>query len=426
MSKITLRVKEHYDEDIVLDFPEGWKVDVLKMNNHDAQALKKKQIDDALVHPIGTKSISELAKGKRGRIAIVHDDLTRPTPAYQIVPSIIDELHVAGIHDSQIFFLAALGSHPAMTVEEFGRKIGFDTIQKYDIRNHVALDSRKFGTHNFVDKGFTSLGTPVSVNRAFAQADLRIGISGLKKYGGGIGSGGGGKICMPGIASLEAIAYNHTQMGYLRDRPKEGWSYWNFKSFRRDMQEFARMAGLDFSINVVPNGRREAAAVFAGDLDDAFFTGVKSCYEAHSTKIPSQKYDVVLACSYPQADAEGLSWSETADIIREGGTVVNVCLHTRGHYLTHFVDEVVRGAMLKFLAQDKAKQWPIKEAGHIIILNNLMDMHERMQFDERVEFLGDWPSVLARLRKIHGDHASVAVFPIAVYQFNPKKHPLVL
>lgn len=325
MPEINLRVKEHYgDKERTFEFPDGLDVDVLKMNNHDAPSLTKKQIDDDLDHPIGSKTIKELAKGKHGRIVILHDDLTRPTPAYQIVPSILDKLHETGIGDNQIFFLAAIGSHPPMTVDAVGRKIGYDVIQKYQIRNHIVFDTRSFGTYNFVDKGFTSFGTPVIINRAYAKADLRIAITGLIKKG--LGCGGGGKICMPGIASLEALAYNHTVVGRLRDR--EG-GYWKIKRnvLRNDMQEFARMAGLDFCLSVVPNGKREASGVFAGDLDEAWLEGVKSCYESHSTKVPNKKYDIIVACGYPQAAVEGLRWCDGAnDILRDGGTAVNISI----------------------------------------------------------------------------------------------------
>jgi len=428
MQNVKMREKEHYgDEETVYDFPDGWEIDVLKQNNHDESSLTRGQIDDALDHPIGTKSITDLARGKNGRICILHDDLTRPTPAYQIVPSIIDQLHKAGIKDSQVFFLAAMGSHPTMTVEAIGRKIGSQALQKYDVRNHVVFDTRKFGSHNFVDKGFTNLGTPVTVNRLYAQSDLRIAISGLIKKGSVCG--GGGKICMPGIASIEAIAYNHTQLGYARGSRGAGGGPWNARPgvMRSDMQEFARKSGLDMSINVVPNGSRQASGVYAGDVDEAWIAGVKACYEAHRTEVPNKKYDVIIANSYPQ-HSEGLRWCDGAeDILREGGTAVNIFMSiTDAYYLTHYINEAVRGAMVQFWYQNRARQWPIKQAGHTIIYDKLMDMHKKIQFDERVEFLDNWPSVVRRLKEIHGDTASIAVFPTAALQFNPQKYPLIL
>jgi nickel-dependent lactate racemase len=429
MTDVSLKVKEHYgDEDRVFSFPDKWEIDMLKMNNHDAPSLTKEEIDDSLNHPIGTETIAELAKGKRGRICIIHDDLTRPTPAYQIVPSIIDQLHQAGVTDDQIFFLSALGTHPPMNIEAFGRKLGYDILRKYRIRNHVFFDSRRLGTHNFVDKGFTSYGTPVTVNRVFAEADLRIGISGLIKKG--LGCGGGGKICMPGIASIEAIAYNHTQLGYVRSTRPGASGYWNFQHgvSRKDMQEFARKAGLDVSINVLPNGRREAAGVFAGDVDEAYMAGVKECYKAHSTIVPNKKYDIIVSDSYPQAGSEGLRWCDGAnEILRDGGSAVNICVSVPdGYYLTHYTDEAVRGALIKFITGYSAKQWPIRQAGQTIVLDNLMDMHERMQFDPRVEFYDGWEKVSERLVEKYPDYATVAVFPTAAFQFNPEQYPLVI
>lgn len=429
MPNINLRVKEHYgDEDRIFDFPDDREIEILKMNNHDAPSLTKKQIDDTLDHPIGTETIAELAKGKRGRICILHDDLTRPTPAYQIIPSIIDQLHSAGIADNQIFFLSAIGTHPPMSVEAFAHKLGYNIVQKYEIRNHIPFNFEKFGTHNFVDKGFTSYGTPVTVSKVFADADLRIGISGLIKKG--LGSGGGGKLCMPGIASIDAIAYNHTQLGYVRESRPGSSGYWNFKHGinRADMQEFARKAGLDVSINVLPNGKREASGVFAGDVDEAYMTGVKACYEAHSTKVPNKKYDIIVSDSYPQAGSEGLRWCDGADnVLRDGGTAVNVCISIpEGYYITHYTDEAVRGGMIKFMTQHSAKEWPIKQAGHTLVFDNIMDMHEKMQFDERVEFYDRWTTITKRLNEIHGNKASVAVFPTAAFQFNPEKYPLII
>jgi len=64
MPDIELRVKKHYgDEERTFDFPDSWEVDVLKINNHAAPALAKKQMDDALDHRMGKKiSLSWLSK----------------------------------------------------------------------------------------------------------------------------------------------------------------------------------------------------------------------------------------------------------------------------------------------------------------------------------------------------------------------------
>jgi nickel-dependent lactate racemase len=428
MPGIKLRVKEHYgDEECVFNLPKGWELSYFKMNNHESPALTRKGIDDALDHPVGTKSLTELAKGKKGRIVILHDDLTRPTPAYDVIPSIISKLHEAGIKDDQIFFLAAIGTHPPMSVDAIGRKIGYNTIQRYQIRNHVVFNTKNFGTYNFVERGFTSFGTPVTINSSFGKADLRIAVSGLIKKA--LGCGGGGKMCLPGIASMEAIAYNHTVLlGRLKDNTIGFWKIKNNLT-RYDMQEFARKSGLDFMVNVVPNGKREIDQVIAGDIDEAWLKGVKSCYKSHSTQIPNKKFDVIIACGYPQAGPEGLRWCDGAeDILREGGTAININLSSpEGYYLTHYLDEAVRGKLLRFTLRDRDNRWPIRKAGHIIVFDNLCDLSAnsgKLQYDERLEWFNNWDSVHKRLEDIHGSDASVAIFPTAAFQFVPEKFPL--
>ena len=75
---------------------------------------------------------------------------------------------------------------------------------------------------------------------------------------------------------------------------------------------------------------------------------------------------------------------------------------------------------------DQANQRPIEHAKNILVLNNFMDKNKRVQFDESVEFFDSWSKVLNRVEDLHGDSASVAVFPTAAFQFNPEKYPLII
>jgi hypothetical protein len=45
-------------------------------------------------------------------------------------------------------------------------------------------------------------------------------------------------------------------------------------------------------------------------------------------------------------------------------------------------------------------------------------------YDERVEWLLDWNEIINRLEEIHGEEASVAVYPYGKIQFDAKKYPL--
>jgi len=84
-------------EYLELNFPDSWDINVLNMNN--TQEVSEEKINDSILNPIGTPTLSELAKGKKS-VAIVTDDMTRPTPVYKILPYILNELEDVGIKRS--------------------------------------------------------------------------------------------------------------------------------------------------------------------------------------------------------------------------------------------------------------------------------------------------------------------------------------
>ena len=66
-----------------LDFPDTWDLHVMDMAGHNKPALTAPQIAAQCNTPIGSKSLRELAEGKK-TVAISFDDLTRTTPAYAV------------------------------------------------------------------------------------------------------------------------------------------------------------------------------------------------------------------------------------------------------------------------------------------------------------------------------------------------------
>src|SRR5512142_1995854 len=54
----------------------------------------------ALYNSIGTPPLEQLAHGKR-EVAIIVDDLTRPTPVDHVLPLVLERLNAAGIEDAR-------------------------------------------------------------------------------------------------------------------------------------------------------------------------------------------------------------------------------------------------------------------------------------------------------------------------------------
>ena len=72
------------DEEITLPLPEEWQVETLAPPQ--LPALTPAEIGSAFQRPIGSLPISQLARGSSS-VAIVVDDLSRPTPAAVIIPA---------------------------------------------------------------------------------------------------------------------------------------------------------------------------------------------------------------------------------------------------------------------------------------------------------------------------------------------------
>ena len=118
------------NNDLELNLPDSWNVVLRKMRGHDNPKMSPDEIRAAFSNPIGTDSIYELARGKK-KVVIIFDDLTRPTRVSEIVPFVLEELQAAGIHDRQIRFVVALGTHGAFTLQEFQKKMGTEIPARF-------------------------------------------------------------------------------------------------------------------------------------------------------------------------------------------------------------------------------------------------------------------------------------------------------
>src|SRR5262245_29337925 len=67
-------------------------------------------IETAIANPIGSKPLSELAKGKQSACIVVCD-ITRPVPNSLILPPLLRTIEAAGVPRAGITILVATGLH---------------------------------------------------------------------------------------------------------------------------------------------------------------------------------------------------------------------------------------------------------------------------------------------------------------------------
>ncbi len=278
------------DEEVTLNFPTGWEVEVL--GPKDAPVLSDTQIEKAFAEPIGTSRISELAKGKKSA-AIVVDDLSRPTPAAEVIPFLLRELASAGVPKSEIRFVVGGGSHRPLTDEEVAKKIGAAVAAEYQATSHdfMSGDLRALGN--------LSNGMPIYLNRVIADADFKICLGGIYPHG-SVGFGGGAKLVVPGIAGFATMFYFHTFS------PGRGHAVIERTGSEPDHRDFAEevagVLGLDVIVNTVLNSRREICGLFVGDYVQAHRKGAHFALDTYGTEIPEtsrKETDLVVLNCYP-------------------------------------------------------------------------------------------------------------------------------
>ena len=405
---VDITTHEHYgDIGERLLFPEGWELDVFNMKGHGQQEMTGEQIRAKLDQPFGTLSLKELAEGKRTAV-ITFDDLTRPTPVKNVLPLLVDDLRLAGLKDENILFLTSYGSHRPMTHMEARAKLGDYIVNNFEWVNHNPWE-------NLTEVGVTSRGNIIKVNYLFSGADLRITVSGIKGHG-NAGYGGGAKAVLPGVASMKAIEYFHKTIAWNGTNPTIGLAKVFNNDIRLDMEEAARLADVNFSVQIIYNEHRKAIDIFAGDIVDAHHM---ACRKANGIlRTPStQDADVVVANAYPQnrQALASLAWARAG--LRDGGSAVLIAQHPDALSTMHYLNERrFYMGQRKWDNPESAKR-TVQQAAQIIVFSQYMQKRDIDQLSsKRVHLARSWDEVQTQLKKEHRSDSRVAVYPYAGIQ----------
>ena len=278
----SLRTAHWYsDETFELAWPAEWSVSVLWPST--PAPLSAEQIAEALRNPVALEPLVALCRGKQKPLIII-DDLSRPTPAANILDPLLHELTAADIAPEQVTILVATGTHPPPSDESVARKIG--PIAARACRIVVHRDSA-----NCVRIGTTRFGTPIIVDREVVEADWVVGIGGVYPNN-TAGFGGGSKLAL-GILARESITHLHEKhhpAGWGRDNGSH--------SFRRDLDEIAAAIKLTALVTVHVDEEVRPVRVVFGDHRAYYADEVRWAAETYRVAPPGDA-DVVVSNAYP-------------------------------------------------------------------------------------------------------------------------------
>jgi nickel-dependent lactate racemase len=253
----------------------------------------------ALDHPMDAPPLKEIVK-PNDTVAITVSDITRAWQKNASTLSLlIDYLNQAGVSDSKITVIIAVGNHRLNTETEFVEICSPNVCHRIKVVNHISRD-----TANMVYLGKTSRGTEVALNRLVVEADKVI-LTGGVVYHYMVGYGGGRKSVVPGVASLKTIQQNHLwslgptlgsgsnplcQNGKTRGNPQH-----------EDAMEVAAFLKPDFLVNVATNFEDQISGVFAGNWVSAWMEATALVDQMCRVRI-DEKADIVIASAggYPK------------------------------------------------------------------------------------------------------------------------------
>lgn len=378
-------------------------------------------VRQAIVAPIASPSLAELARG-RDSACIVISDVTRPVPNKVILPPLLETLEAAGIPREKITILIATGIHRPNEGAELEGMVGSAIMETYRIVNHFSQDP---GTHAYLGK--TGSGTPVHIDKTYLAAGLKV-ITGLIEPHLMAGYSGGRKAVCPGLASVETMKIMHGP--HLMEHPKSAVGILEGNPFHEEATEIALMAGADFNLNVAIDKARRITGVFAGDMVASHLNGAKFVENQAKATLPESVDAVIVSSAGHPLDTtfyqaiKGLL--AAVEIVKEGGSILLVAACSEGIGSGPFTDLVLKTedlqAFVKGLynpANFVIDQWQLEELAKVARKADIYFYSEGIPYQQQAKLfvhpLREPQKGIEAILARHGDTARIAVIPEGPY-----------
>ncbi len=258
----------------------------------------------------------EKSRKEAGRltVAVVINDYTRFSPMREVLPFLLNRLNRAGVEDSEIRIIPALGTHRPMSEAEFLDCAGEEVLRRVEFTNPQA-DSPK----ELVYVGGSSSGIEVWINRHYARADVKIAIGTIQPHG-AVGYSGGAKLIFPGISGLKTIQTFHRSA----NTNPENYAGHLDSPIRKEIEDLVHMVGMDLLINLVVDPRGKISGLSAGHYVRSHRRAVPWAKNIYGVPV-QRRSRILLVSSYP-ADldfwqaAKGIFNCQS--IVEDGGRLV--------------------------------------------------------------------------------------------------------
>lgn len=303
----------YHTQTLTADIPDRWTVEWIEPKEIPAAPDPLGVVQAALENPIGGKHLRDFSEAQTVAIAI--NDKTRPVPLHHLLPPLLNMLEAQGIAPENITLMIATGTHAVMPPEQYSWILPPAIIERYPILCHDINDE-----DNLTDLDETSRGTPVTINKQFLNADLRIVVGNVEPHQ-FMGFSGGVKSAVIGLAGNDTINANHSMMM----QPAAELAAYETNPMRQDVEEMGRIVGVHYALNTLLNGAKEIVEVLAGDpaqVMEQAIPRVRAIYE-----VPVEALDLLILSPGGFPKDINLYQGQKAlghgsRIVKQGGTVI--------------------------------------------------------------------------------------------------------
>ncbi|HAD20135.1 MAG TPA: nickel-dependent lactate racemase [Lachnospiraceae bacterium] len=407
--------KTTYDLEVPDDTPVlTSKVDQLKSDKNGLEIVR-----EAMMNPIDSPRLCELAKGKPDCVIIISDH-TRPVPSKDILPVMIEELR-KGSPDIKITLLVSTGFHRPTIVEELKNKLGDELYNEFkdDIIVHDAHNPETNTKIGVLPSGPDCIVDKVAVNASllvaegFIEAHFFAGFS------------GGRKSILPGVADAVTVMGNHCSK--FIDSPYARTGILDKNPIHEDMVAAARMANLAFICNVVIDEDKKTVAAFAGNFETAHRKGCDFISDYIAVKPAPADIVITTNGGYPldqnaYQSPKGMTAGEAT--VKEDGVIIMLasCIDgTGGDFFYHIIadEPTIEDAYQKFLATEQndtaPDQWCSQILARIVRKHKVIFVAEPEQKEMieglKMTYAPDLDTAYRMAREIKGEDASLTCIP---------------
>jgi len=339
-----------------VDLPDGPAIDVIRKRSMPVFKEPGEAVRSALSRPVGSKSLKEVVKGRKGICVLICDN-TRPVPHAIVLPVLIEELIDAGAYPDSITILVATGLHRPNEGGELRELIGSDRVlQTVKVINHLAGNDED---HVFL--GTTPRGTPVKLDRCFVNAEVRIAV-GLVEPHFMAGYSGGRKLIAPGVAHQDTIRVLHSARMLNDERIAN--CILDGNPLHEEQLRIVEMAGGSLALNTVIDEDRNLSFVNFGEIKQSHLDAVSFARPYFEIPVP-RKYKTVItsAAGYPldrnyYQTVKGMVGA--ADILAPGGDLFIVSECSEGLGTAEYAESqrrLINAGMDRFLEETSQKQY---------------------------------------------------------------------